>query len=169
MSLFKSTCLVFALLVLGGCGFQPLYGKGSAGNTISEFSRIHIKPIKDRAGQLLHNRLLTSLNTRGSPGNPLYLLDVLTNESKASLAVRKSAFATRANLKVTASFRLVSTKGNNSLFSGTSSITVSYNILESDFATLSAENDARKRATREIAEDIRIQLGAYFAQTRNKN
>lgn len=169
MSLFKSTCLVFALLVLSGCGFQPLYGKGSAGYTISEFSRIQIQPIKDRAGQLLHNQLLTSLNTKGAPGNPLYLLDILTDEATSSLAVRKSAFATRANLKVTANFRLLSTKGNKPLFSGTSAITVSYNILDSDFATLSAEKDARKRAVREIAEDIRIQLGTYFAQTRNKN
>ncbi len=169
MSLFKSTCLVFALLVLGGCGFQPLYGKGSAGHTISEFSRIKIKPIKDRVGQQLHNQLLTSLNTKGAPGNPLYLLDIQTSKGQSSLAVRKSAFATRANLTVTASFRLIPTKKEGVGFSGTSAITVSYNILNSDFATLSAEKDARKRAVREIAEDIRIQLGAHFAQIRSKN
>jgi len=169
MSLFKSTCLVFALLVLSGCGFQPLYGKSSDANTISKISEIKINPIKDRLGQQLHNYLLTALNPRGAPGNPLYLLEVLLTESKASLAVRKSAFATRANLQVTASFRLIPTKKGRPVFSGNSAITVSYNILNSDFATLSAEKDARNRAVREIAEDIRIQLAAYLSQSGSNN
>jgi len=169
MSLFKFTCLVFALLVLGGCGFQPLYGKSSAATAASKFSEIKIKPIKDRIGQQLHNHLLTALNPKGAPGNPLYLLEVLVSETKSSLAVRKSAFATRANLKVTTSFRLIPTKKGEEDFSGTSAITVSYNILDSDFATLSAEKDARKRAVREIAEDIRIQLSAHFSQSGSNN
>ena len=39
----------------------------------------------------------------------------------------------------------------------------SYDLVDSDFATLSAESDARKRAVRQISEDIKIRLGIYFS------
>ena len=169
MSLFKRLSIVLALLILSGCGFQPLYGKNSPGNVASEFSKIKIQLIKDRLGQQLHNQLLSALSLGGRPGNPSYVLQIKASESTASLAVRKSAFATRANLKVSASFSLLSAIGKEPLFSGSSAITVSYNILDSDFATLSAEKDARKRAIREVAEDMRLQLGAHFSQDASAN
>lgn len=169
MSLFKSLALVFVLLGLGACGFQPLYGKGATGNASEEFSKIRILPIKDRIGQQLRNRLLAALHPRGTRRSSLFILRTRVNEGNTSLAVRKSAFATRANLTVTATFELVSAGGGGRIFSGTSAITVSYNILDSDFATLAAEKDARRRAVREIAEDMRSQLGAHFFRTGGKN
>jgi hypothetical protein len=39
----------------------------------------------------------------------------------------------------------------------------SYNILTSDYATLAAQTDARKRATDALAEDISRRLAIYFA------
>ena len=169
MSLYKRLSVVFSLLILGGCGFQPLYGPDSSGNVAAEFSKIRILPIKDRLGQQLRNRLLTALNSGGIPGNPSYILKTIATETTASLALRKSAFATRANLKVSTSFHLYSTIGNEEIYSGSSAITVSYNILDSDFATLSAEKDARKRAVRDVAEDMRLQLGAHFSQAGSNN
>ena len=91
-------------------------------------------------------------------------LNTKLNESTASLSVRKSAFATRANLTVSANFNLVRSLDGKSLYSGTAAITVSYNILDSEFATLSAQKDARSRALREISHGIRNQLGVYFSR-----
>ena len=85
-------------------------------------------------------------------------------ESVATLGVRKTAFATRANLTVKAQYRLVSLAGGETLVSGDNSITVSYNILDSEYATQAAEKDARARAVRELSEEIRTRLGVYFAR-----
>ena len=41
----------------------------------------------------------------------------------------------------------------------------SYNILTSDFATLSAREDARKRAVRVLALDIKERLSVWLVQT----
>lgn len=153
-----------SLVLLGACGFQPLYGKHAAGSAPGEFAKIRVLPIKDRIGQILHNHLLTALNPRGRPGNPQYLLETKIKESFSSLGVRKSGFATRANLRTTAEFILRGTGGGKHLFKAKSTITVSYNILDSEFATLSAKKDAQARAVREISEDMRVRLGAYFSQ-----
>ena len=49
---------------------------------------------------------------------------------------------------------------------GASQSTTTFNIVESEFATISAENDARRRAGIEIADDIRLRLGLYFNRRR---
>ena len=86
---------------------------------------------------------------------------VTVTESRQSLGVKKDAFATRANLAVTANFVLTPTYtdrlGN---FTGFATSTNSYNILPSEFATLSARNNARDRALRVIADEIRIRIAS---------
>ncbi len=165
MSSFKFFSFFVALFVLQGCGFQPLYG-GSKQAASPEFTRIKVESIPDRIGQLLHNHLLSALNPKGRPLKPLYVLNTKLTEGSTSLAVRKSAFATRANLTVSANFILINALNGQSLYSGKSALTVSYNILDSEFATLAAQKDARSRAVREISHGIRNQLGVYFRDFR---
>ena len=163
MSLFKLITVMAVLAVLQGCGFRPLYGDPSTGGSSAEFALIKVEPIKDRIGQLLRNHLRTAFNPKPRTQKPRYLLKTRVTESTSSLAVRKSAFATRANLKVTANFELLNAATAKPIFSAKRSITVSYNILDSEYATLAAEKDARIRAVRELSEDIRLQLGVYFS------
>jgi LPS-assembly lipoprotein len=167
MSLFKLTTIMAVLVVLQGCGFRSLYGDPSAGGSSAEFSLIKVEPIKDRIGQRLRNHLRTALNPKPRTQKPRYLLKTKVTQSTSSLAVRKSAFATRANLKVTANFELLNAATAKPIFSAKRSATVSYNILDSEYATLAAEKDARIRAVRELSEDIRIQLGVYFSDLPN--
>jgi len=159
MSLFKITPLLVALALLQACGFRPLYGDGTP-----EFALIQIQPISDRIGQQLRNHLLTSLNPKRRSVSPKFTMKTRISESITSLAVKKSAFATRANLTLKAAFTLSRVRGGEQLFSSSRSITVSYNILDSELATLLSVKNARKRAVRELSEDIRTQLGVYFAR-----
>ena len=160
----RTFLLVVVAAVAGGCGFQPLYGTQATGSTPAEFAQIKVEPIVDRLGQQLHNHLLTILNPDGRPAAPRYRMNTTLTEGIASLGVRKSAFATRANLTVNSNYRLTDTETGKIILSDQTSITVSYNILESEFATLMAEKDARSRAVRELAESIRIRLGVFFAR-----
>lgn len=156
--------LLAALILLEGCGFRPLYGSRQAGAASVELAAIEIKPISDRAGQQLHNLLLDRINPRGRPAQPRYVLTVRLSQGIERLAVRKTAFSTRANMRLTASFELSPAGGGEQLVSGTSQAISSFNIFNSEFATLTSEKDARSRATGQLAEDIRTRLAVFFTQ-----
>ncbi len=156
--------LLAALFLLGACGFRPLYGSKERGTSAAELAAVEIKPIADRAGQQLHNLLLDRINPRGRPARPRYILKIRLTQGIERLAVRKTAFSTRANLRLTAIFELETAGEREVLVSGSSLAISSYNILNSEFATLTSEKDARSRATGQLAEDIRVRLAVFFAR-----
>ena len=155
----RSILLAAALAAgLSGCGFRPLHGHGGGGAQ-QDLATVRIAQIPDRIGQKLHNRLVDRLTPKGQPARPAYVLSVSLTESLHNLAIRKDESATRANLTLTANFSLVRSGGGSS-FNGVAMSTNSYNILQSNFATLSAENDARDRALRVLADEIRARVSA---------
>ncbi len=158
--------LIFSLAALSlvtGCGFKPIYGSAGESNISVELATIQVALIKDRIGQQLHNLLLDQLNPGGAPKKPSYRLSVQVSESKHELAIKKSEISTRANLRFTARFQLQGLKQFAArAFSGRVSIVTSYNILSSDFGTLSAEKNARRRAALVLASDITNRIAAYL-------
>ena len=148
-------------VVLAGCGFQPLNGQKS-GASSARLAEVRVAPIADRVGQKLHNLLLDKLNPRGSPAAARYVLRIKLNESLQKLGVRKDDVATRANLVMRATFGLARAQDDLSLFSASAVSINSYNILRSEFASLSAENDARSRAVSQISDEIKTQIGIFL-------
>ena len=160
--LSKSPLIAVFCIAVSACGFQPLYGSKGSSNIVADLSDVRVAPIKNRIGQLLSNELKHLLNPLRTPINPKYDLITTLTQSTRSLAVKKTALATRANLLINSSHHLVDIQSQQVLTSATNSITVSYNIYSSQYATLSAEKDATKRATKELAQDIRLQIGIFF-------
>mgnify|MGYP002870837054 CR=1 FL=1 len=158
--------LIFSLAALGlltGCGFKPIYGSAGPSNISVELATIEVAIIKDRIGQQLRNLLLDRINPGGSPKQPNYKLSVQLAEAKQELAIKKSEVSTRANLAFTAKFQLQGLKQfAGRMFSGRADIITSYNILSSDFGTLSAEKDARQRAVQTLSSDITNRIAAYL-------
>ncbi len=164
MSSFRTFAPLFVVLLLGACGFRSLYGTDATGDAPGDLATIEVNPIADRLGQQLRNNLLDLLNPRGRPANPRYFLTVQFEQSTQRLAIEKDAFATRANLRLLANFSLHDLDSRETVLSGKSLMVSSYNILDSEFATLMAEKDAKARAAREIAHDIRTRLAAFFVR-----
>lgn len=162
MSLSRPAFVVFALFGLAACGFQPLYGERTDFSIAEKFAEIQIAPFADRVGQQLHNALVAQLYVRGRAETPSYRLDARISEVTASLAVRKSTLATRANLKMTAQYGVQKILDGRQIMTASSTATVSYNILDSEFGTLMAEKNARERAVQQLANDIRSRLAAMF-------
>lgn len=152
---------------LGACGFTPLYGERGGVDASAELAAVHINTIRDRNGQMLHNLLLDRINPNGRPASPLYGLDVQLVEAKANTGIIKDSSSTSAQLANTASYTLVELKTRKPLQSGRSRSVSSYNIVQSDFATLASEKDARERTLREIAEDITTKVAVFLASRRN--
>jgi LPS-assembly lipoprotein len=165
-SCFRILALGLVLAAVSACGFRPVYGDREGGRAAeADLAGIEVLPIKDRVGQILHNFLLDAVTPAGRPAHPDHQLRVLLTEDVGKLAVRKDQFATRANLTLTATFHLTPVGEAKSVFRGKARKVASYNIVQSEYATLIAERDARTRAARDLAEDIRTQLAFHFLRT----
>jgi len=159
--------VIAGLVLLGGCGFEPLYYSGgrAPGETSvrSELANVAVAPIPDRVGQLVRNDLVFLMAPTADVRTAAYRLDVRLLERISELAVERTGFATRANLRLNASFALVDLGTGKAVMSSRARAISSYNIVEASFSTLTAQNAARERAARRIAEDIRARISAYFA------
>ena len=154
---------------LAACGFQPLYKKDAQDPGVTaDLAHVRVlnvhadRPEYDRLGQQMHNLLVQRLNPEGAPAKPLYRLETTLGVLKERTGIQITEEATRARLTVSANFRLVDAGNNKALYSGSEQSVNSYNVADSQFATMSAENDAARRAVREISEAIRLRLGLFF-------
>ena len=145
-------------LTVTGCGFQPLYSRSGDSNTLA-IGAVKILNIENRSGQKLRNLLMERMSLSTPNKNKPYSLQVKLTETKRNLNIRKDGSATRAVLSITAGFVLIH-NASGGRFNGSVWSKSSYNALDSEFATLSAENDARNRALRTIAEEIRLRVAA---------
>jgi LPS-assembly lipoprotein len=155
---------VVVIAGLAGCGFQPLYAsKGASGSdTVAHLAAIRIGPIPDRTGQRLRNALQDKLTPRGKVGTALYRLEVSLKESRSDLVILQDATSTFAKMRITAKYVLNDMGSGKPLSRGTSESTTIFNIVESEFANLNAQSDARARAVNEIGDDIQLRLGLFF-------
>jgi LPS-assembly lipoprotein len=161
---FSRRAVVLGLpALLGACGFRPLYAPGGTSDAPAALAAVEITPIANRAGQELRNHLADLLDPGRLDPPPRYRLMVALDEELSEFAVARTGFATRRNLRIEAEFVLVDPAGGTTLTTGRSRITAGYDIVDSKFSTLTADEAARSRAVRGIAQDIRRQLGAHFA------
>jgi len=158
---------IAATISTSGCSFRPLYGESDK-TVLPDLARIKIYPIENRPGQILRNFLIERLTPKGQPRQPAFNLYVTTTESIQSLGIRKDETITRANMIVSASYQLVRATDGEVLYSGQSSSTSGYDILISDYATLSAEKDAIKNNMRLIADDIKTRLSFVISGLRSQ-
>lgn len=150
-------------LGLAGCGFQPLHRAGGGGaasdGSAATLGSVRIAPIADRAGQRLRNLLLDRITPLGPPVVPGYVLKVKLAEGRREFALRADETPTRVTLTLTATFTL-SPVGKARIFRGGAISANGYNVLQSEFATLSAERDARRRALSILSEAISLRIAA---------
>ena len=164
-----SLALLVPGLGLTACGFRPLYGERAGGSAAAELAAVQIGVIGDRLGQILRNDLIERLSPLGEPTSPRYRLRATFSESKAALAIQQDTTITRYDQRVDVSFLLLDLSTGVVIFRGQSRAIGSYDAVRSDFATLTAEQDAARRTVREVAEDVRAQLAAFFAGRQGGN
>lgn len=114
---------------------------------------------------MVRNALLDRINVGGEPDKPEFVLDVSVSESIQNLAIQRDETATRANLILRADFRLTENATSESIFNGSVQSVSSYNISKSqDFATLSAETNARRRGALDLADEITARVAIFLAR-----
>ena len=155
--------VLVAAVSLSACGFRPLYATGTTPDGMSSyFTQVFVEPIPGRQGVHLRNQMLDALTPGGTPSAAAYRLSIKLEDVKEGLAIQENTQITRYNYSLTAKYELRDSVSGEVLDHGTARAIAAYNVVDSQFATQSAERDAQERAAREVGEDIRLRLGLYF-------
>lgn len=156
------------LLALGGCGFHSMYADQASGPSVTEsLSFVQIGAVTEATGnkehfaQLVRNQLLDALDATG-PGTPQYRLDVKVTLDSEAVAYRPDETTTRVILKLHGDYVLVDLATGKVVFANKAVVFNAYDVVRSDFATLSARQDSERRLVPELSNQIMTRLGLYF-------
>ncbi len=151
----------FALL-LAGCGLKPLYSGGSGGSVAATLSNVEVAPIDGKSGWLMTNALRDRL---AADGTPQYRLDVRLDDSIAGFGVRRDDSVTRERRTLRARYQLVNLTDGSVLIDATAGSDAGIDVVQSEYATIAAENTAMERLSGIVADQIVARI-ALYAQRR---
>ncbi len=152
--------LALAAALLSGCGMRPLYAGGSNGTVATALSAVEVGPIEGKAGWLVGNALRDRL---GQGGTPRYRLNVRLDDQISGLGVRRDDSVTRERRVLRARYQLVDlTSGNDTvLLDTTAGSDAGIDVVQSEYATIAAENTALERLSTIVADEIVARLALY--------
>jgi LPS-assembly lipoprotein len=156
------------LVILGGCGFQPVYmptASGKAGVAQRELASVYVPVIPERPGQLLRQALQERFGSdSGVPA--AYDLRVNFGVAGEGIAIETNNIATRIRLTGTATYSLLAhDPKRTTLTSGSVRTLDGVNIFDSQYFAVDLEVEARQRRIAEnLATQIANQLAIWFRQ-----
>ncbi|ANK79560.1 MAG: hypothetical protein TEF_01190 [Rhizobiales bacterium NRL2] len=157
--------LALGALALAGCGFQPVYAPGGAGDVRGPLSRLEVQEQKGNAAFATRNALLDALGAPDKPADPEHFLRLEVLEDRESAGIQADETVSRINVSLTGHWWLLAADRESVLDSGSERRTVSYNVVDDEYATLIAGREASEQAGRLVGEAIRTRLLFHF--TRN--
>lgn len=157
--------VTLAAVLLSGCGFRPLYAPRSGGEAAAaRLAGVDLAAPETRLAQLVYRNLVALMAPASGPkGKASHRLEIRVVERQVGLAVRGDDSVTRINLTMSGHFKLFEQGAEKSVLAGESRAVAAMNVVQSDFANLIAERDARARAARSLARDIVNRLAVYLA------
>ena len=158
--------IFYAFLILGlleGCGFRPMYGgQDTAANLQGAFASVSIAEIPNRVGQVVRNHLLDQINPHGGPAVPDFILSVNLIEEREGYGFGTDESINRESLTLEGDFRLIDQSTGKVVYEDIVRSTQAYDVVQSDFANFSAQQDAQMRTAEQVAFLITVRLGMFF-------
>ena len=154
--------VLVALLALSGCGLKPLYSGGSNGVVATTLADVSVAPIEDRAGWLTGNALRDRLR---SSGTARYRLDVRLDDQITGLGTRRDDSVSRERRTLRARYQVVDLGNGSVVLDASARSDAGIDVVQSEYATIAAENTALERLSGIIADQIVARL-ALYAQRR---
>lgn len=167
MKLWRVLVILPLLVLLGACGFRPLYGTdGVSSGVAGQLASVTIPEPKSRVDQIIRNELLSSMRPAGTAEPDRYRLEITStvNQDKSIEDSSNSRSARRLTVRIMANFQLKDMNGGAVVYKGKTFSNVSYDDVGVPFSNLQAQTDAVERGAREIAIDIRTRVAAHFAR-----
>jgi len=163
---FGFLALVLGLL-LGGCGFHPLYGDHAESGFDADLATIKVNTIQDRLGQELALSLRDGLNPQGIKVPARYVLDVKLIAQRNDLGIRSDGTATRTQMMIVANFQLKEIATDKTVLQGNTRTAVSFDAQNDEYANVVARQSAQERSLQDISDDIRNRLAVYVSRHRS--
>lgn len=160
----RAIALAALALLLPGCGLQPLYSGGTNGAVASALADVEVAPIEGRAGWLVANALRERLGSPG--GGARYRLDVRLDDRIIGLGVRRDDSVTRERRTLRARYQLVEAGSGTTLVDAAAGSDAGIDVVQSEYATIAAEDTAQERLAGIVADQIVARL-ALYARARN--
>lgn len=152
------------LLLLAGCGLQPLYSGGSGGAVAQELASVEIAPIPGRNGWLVQNALKDRI--AAIPGAaPRYRLEVELDDKIEGFGVRRDDAITRERRTLRARYRLTERGSGTVLVDATAGSDSGIDVVRSEYATIAAENTAAELLAGDVADQIIARIALYAKRT----
>ena len=159
----RALIIVCASFAVAGCGFHPMYGGG--GKLGPVLASIYVEPLAERDGYELRNQLIDLLGSDGREAGKAYHLTLSLNQVSNGVTLQNDATITRYNDTLTATYVLTDAKGTE-VTRGTQTSLSTFNVSNSPYSTLAVQQDSDRRAADDLADRIRMDLGAYFSGRR---
>jgi LPS-assembly lipoprotein len=160
--MLRVVALALVCLGLSGCGsYRPLYGKGPDGSSItSSLSGLSVAEQRTRAGQLLRNEILDGTQ---SGAVQRFGVKLEVTERTTDVAALSSTLGTRKRYSLNAHYELYDATSGKTLNAGSSFSNVEFDSINVPVSDLSAADNARMRAAKELGQDIKLRLAAFLA------
>jgi len=150
------------LLLMAGCGLQPVYSGGSQGPGATILTGIDVPVIPEKSGYLVRQALLDRLPD--ASGERRYKLIVKLDDSLSGFGVRGDDSISRERRQLRARWQLVEDASGAVLIDAAARSDAGIDIVSSEYAVIAAENAALERLSEEIAQQI-IARVALFARS----
>lgn len=150
-----------ALLVLTGCGLQPIYAGGVNNAAVQGLAAVEVAPMPGRAGWLMANALEDRLAVGGNAA-PRYRLDVRLDDRLEGLGLLNDDTIGRERRTLRARYQLVDIASGEILLDATAGSDAGIDVVSSEYATIAAEQTALERLADEVADQIVTSISLSF-------
>ncbi len=151
-----------AAALSGGCGFHPIYARGSAAR--AALPAVYVKLIANRNGQLLRQALQTRLEGSNDTVAKRFTLSIGYAEAVQIVNVQADNSVTRLRSVGTATWTLLPVDNTtNKLAGGTVRSVDGYNLIDEQYFYQDLSEEAvQRRLAEALADQIVIGLSVYF-------
>jgi LPS-assembly lipoprotein len=162
--MMRGAGLILALLLLSGCGLQPLYGGGAGSSVAATLRSVEVASIPGQSGWLVRNKLVDRLGESGE-ATAAYRLDVTLDDNITSFGLRGDRAATQERRTLRARYQLVSLPTGTVVLDATAGSDAGIDIVSSEYATVAAEQTALEQLADIVADQIVARLALYAKRT----
>lgn len=163
MQIYRISVVLLLMVTVGGCDLQPVYGTQAQRQHLAD---IQIEPINDRLGQMLRNRFL-DLQGRNRKAVK-YILNSRLSEGKTQFSVTRDGKVTQANLVITLRYQLNEAGSGLLVSEGQIKAQTSYDLVDSPFARISSERQAKQVLAQNLARRLSIRLSTVLNRTHER-
>jgi LPS-assembly lipoprotein len=173
MSRRQCITMMVPVFALSGCGFRPIYSQqqgGNAGGPVREaLAAIQVAIIPNRTGQVLRQDLQERFEGQGTGIARRYDLYVAYSVGSEGISIQPDSSVTRTRLVGTASWNLLAQDPTrSSVTSGVARSVDGIDVINEQFFAADLDVEAaQRRISAAIADQITLQIAAYFRRQSN--